>query len=427
MSSSLAHRTLMDSFGIIAEYVSSSAADEPAQFVLDLARCWKERGGTVAGKPRHSDRYLDDLLRALGTPIKSLTPKLVGRTHLKPADAGVLLRLFLSHWDYVGHQSGEIAARSADLYRPMLSDQEIERVCDYVADRISTVGPESRNEAERAAELSPSGQDTYDLIATEFQKSSALFTVGAGQTLLVARPELALIGFRDVVNRFWRIDKADGQDRILIWILDLGRQDFDDFESRSRFMNVEALISRFKALKRFKESVTESRWSWLQSKTVIVLHDTHGGRPDVPWLPTFDPNHVLFSAIPPRWAGSPEFLALYGTERLHETNYTIFLRKSAESSLKDAENYELRYFGNALLKSDEKGGRQPRGLQLNAPGRSYTEALGTVFVAATHILGLRSAPGGLSIDEMKINPAHAVEKLRHHGFLLLRLDEFMRF
>jgi hypothetical protein len=426
MSSSLAHGNPMDSFGVIAEFVSSSATDKPAQFVLDLAQRWKERGGTVAGKPRHSDRYLDDLLRALGTPIKSLTPKLVGRTHLKPADAGMLVRLFLSHWDYVGHRSGH-GARSADLYRPMLPDQEIEKVCDYIVQRISTVGPESRNEAERSAELSPSGQDTNDLIATEFKRSSALFSIGAGQTVLVARPELALIGFRDVVTRLWRIHEADSQDRILIWTLDLGRQDFDDPESRSRFMNVEALISRFKALKRFKESVAEARWSWLQSKTVIVLHDTHGGRPEVPWLPTFDPNHVLFSAIPPRWAGSHEFLALYGTERLHETNYTIFLRKSAESSLEDGENYELRYFGHALLKPDEKGSRQPRGLQLNAPGRSYTEALGTVFVAATHTLGLRNAPVGLTIDGMRINPAHAVEKLRHHGFLLLRLDEFMRF
>ena len=35
----------------------------------------------VAGKPRHSDRYLDDLLRGQGTLIKSLTPKLVGRTN----------------------------------------------------------------------------------------------------------------------------------------------------------------------------------------------------------------------------------------------------------------------------------------------------------------------------------------------------------
>src|SRR5262249_4144681 len=144
---------------------SSNAADEPAQFVLDLAHRWKERGGTVAGKPRHSDRYLDDLLRALGTPIKSLTPKLVGRTHLRPADAGVLVRLFLSHWDYVGQRSGQIAARSADLYRSMLPDQEIEKVCDYIVDRISTVGPEARNEAERVAESSPPGQDTNELIA----------------------------------------------------------------------------------------------------------------------------------------------------------------------------------------------------------------------------------------------------------------------
>lgn len=429
MSSSLAHKSLMDSFGIIAEFVSSSPADEPTQFVLDLARRWKERGGIVAGKPRHSDRYLDDLLRGLGTPIKSLTPKLVGRTHLRPADAGVLVRLFLSHWDYVGPRSGEIAARSADLYRPMLSDPEIEGVCDYIADRISTVRPDSTNGVEPATELSASAQDTNDLIAAEFQNSAALFTVGAGQTVLVARPEMALIGFRNLMNRLRLIDEADGQKRILIWIMDLGRQDFDDPESRLRFMNVEALISRFKALKRFKESVTEVRWNWLQSKTIIVLHDTHGGRPNVPWLPTFDPNHVLFSAIPPRWAGSPEFLALYGSERLLETNYTIFLKGAAEGALEDGEssNCELRYFGNALLKSDEKGGRQLKGLQLNPPGRSYTEALGTVFVAAMHILGLRSAPGELSIDGMRINPGHAVEKLRHHGFLLLRLDEFMRF
>jgi hypothetical protein len=30
-------------------------------------------------------------------------------------------------------------------------------------------------------------------------------------------------------------------------------------------------------------------------------------------------------------------------------------------------------------------------------------------------------------EEMKIDSAHAIEKLRHHGFLLLRLDDFMHF
>jgi hypothetical protein len=437
MISVASHESILESLEKIGEFVSSNPADRPAQFVLDLARVWKERGGTVAGKPRHSDRYLDDLLRGLGTPVKSLTPKLAGRTHLRAADAGVLVHLFLSHWDYIGDpNSGEIGARSADLYRALLADAEIEAVCGYVENRIFSVGPEARNGVESATELSLPGQDTNDLIAAEFQKSVALFSVGAGQTMLVPRPELALTLFRDVVNRLWAHDEADDEGRILVWTLDLGRQDFEDPESRLRFMNVEALISRFKALKQFKEGVTEARWNWLRSRTLIVLHDTRSGRPEVPWLPAFDPHHVLFSAIPPRWAASPEFRTLYGNERLHETNYTIFLRKSAEDTFArgqpsnevsaiGGQKYELQYFGHALL-TDEKGGRQPRGLQLIEPGRSYTEALGTVFIAATYVLGLRSAPAELSIDGMKIDPAHAIEKLRHHGFRLLGLDEFVR-
>jgi hypothetical protein len=428
MISVASYESILESLEKIGQYVSSNPADKPAQFVLELARAWKERGSTVAGKPRHSDRYLDDLLRGLGTPVRSLTPKLAGRTQLRPADAGVLVHLFLSHWNYIGDpNSSEIGARSAELYTPLLADAEIEGVCGYVENQIFSVGPEGRDGVEAATGASLPGQDTNDLIAAEFQKSVALFTVGAGQTVLPPRLELALLGFRDVVNRLWALDETDDEGRILVWTLDLGRQDFEDLESRLRFMNVEALISRFKALKQFKESATEARWNWLRSRTLIVLHDTRSGRPEVPWLPAFDPHHVLFSAIPPRWAGTPAFHTLYGNERLQETSYSIFLRKSGENApaREHLSKYELRYFGHALL-TDEKGDRQPRGLQLIEPGRSYTEALGTVFVAAIHVLGLRSAPAELSIDGMKIDPAHAVEKLRHHGFRLLGLDEFMR-
>ena len=88
-------------------------------------------------------------------------------------------------------------------------------------------------------------------------------------------------------------------------------------------------------------------------------------------------------------------------------------------------SYALRYFGNALLKSDETGELEFRSVELNAPGAAYVEALGTVFAAAAQTLGLRSAFAELSIDGMKIDAAHAIEKLRHHGFLLLRLNEFM--
>jgi hypothetical protein len=46
---------------------------------------------------------------------------------------------------------------------------------------------------------------------------------------------------------------------LLVWTLELGKQDSEDVESRSRFMNAECLMSRFKALKRFKERDTDAR------------------------------------------------------------------------------------------------------------------------------------------------------------------------
>jgi hypothetical protein len=429
------------SLEIIAQLVTTSPTDAPAQFVRDLAHYWKERGGRVAGKPRHSDRYLDDLLRARGTPIKSLIPKLARKTkttNLKPGDADVLVRVFLSHWHYVGDpDSGASAGTSAGLYEPLLSDADIEDVCKYVAERISDLGVEARSGVESKAQStsqSVPGQDTDDLIANEFQDAAVLFFIGAGQMMLVPRPEGALLGFRDLITRLWAIEQRDDKRRILIWALDLGRQDIDDLESRVRFLNVQALVTRFKALKRFRENVSEARWNWLQSRTVIVLHDTRSVQPLVPRLPTFDPNHVLFSAIPPRWAGSPEFRELYGDERLQETNYTISLRRSSEPARQSAgvpshalESFTLRYFGHAVLKSEEKDKREARGLGLKAPGLSYADALGTVFVAAAQMLSLQSVPEELLIDGMRIESAHAIEKLRHHGFLLLRLDEFVNF
>ena len=430
---------VLESLQIIAKHVSASPTEAPVDFVRELAQRWKERGGYLSGKPRHSDRYLDDLLRWQSSLIRSLTPKLVGRTNLKPADADVLVRLFLSHWEYVGDpNSGEITARSSNLYRPLLSDAEIEGVCKYVADRILAVRVEARSEGESVTISALPGQDYFDLIADEFKEAAAYFQVSGGRTVLFAQADKGLAGFREVMNTLWAVDRADARERILIWTVELGRQDFEDPESLTRFMNVQALISRFKALKLFKESVTEARWNWLQSQIMIVLHDTRSVRPEVPRLPAFDPHHVLFNAIPPRWAGSPEFLELYGHERLQQTNYSIFLKRMAEEfpeATKRADNtassehqsYGLRYFGNALLKSGEQGEPEIRGLRLKAPGWSYVEALGTTYLAAAQMLGLRSTPTELWIDGMKIDSTHATEKLRHHGFRLLRLSEFLSF
>jgi hypothetical protein len=269
----------------------------------------------------------------------------------------------------------------------------------------------------------------------EFKQATAFFSVGAGQTMLATRPEL--LGFKELVNEWWKIDRDGSQQRTLIWTLDLGRLDPDDPESRARFMNASALRSRFKALEIFVEPDAEARWEWLQSRTVIVLHDTRRVRPIRPMLPTFDTNHVLFSAIPPRWAGSPEFLALYPRDRLQETTHAVFLKKSNDVSQEGSSSiaetpeqtpsqklsaYELRYFGHAFM---GKNADQPKSVKLGNPGQSYADALGTVFLAATEFLKL---PGHshASIEGMRIDQMHAIEKLNHHGFILLNLDQFMK-
>jgi hypothetical protein len=422
----------------LANYVEVDPTEEPVRFIRDLAQYWKARGGTVAGKPRHSDRYLDVLLRRQGTPIKSLTPKLAGRTQVRPEDAGALIRLFLSHWDFVGRSdSTEGGEGSSDLYEPLLSDDEIGEVTRYVIDRISELARETKGESESTAAPPIPWRSTEEVIATEFKNSIALFSVGPGQSVLVTHPEMALIGFRNITNELWKIDRSDDQERILVWALDLGRQDFEDPESRLRFVNAESLMTRFKALKRFKENDTEARWSWLTSRTVILVHDTRSVRPEMPRLPAFDPHHILFNAIPPRWLRSPEFSLLHGTsfERLHESNYTIFLRRSVIESSEEIDmrderrarqSYNLRYFGHALLEFGQTGQRETKGLELDPLGHSYADALGTVFVAARQMLGLRNASADLLVDGMKIDQAYATEKLRHHGFLLQSIDEFLR-
>jgi hypothetical protein len=76
----------------------ADAATDPEQFVRDVHKGWKEAGGLLSGKPRHSDRFLDDRLKTAKTPVRSLTPKLVGKTRIKVDDAEKLLRFLLGNW-----------------------------------------------------------------------------------------------------------------------------------------------------------------------------------------------------------------------------------------------------------------------------------------------------------------------------------------
>jgi hypothetical protein len=408
------------------EYIEKSApgsnpAADPALFVRTLGRSWKERGGTIGGKRRHSDRQLSELLKSQGTVVKSLTPKLAGKTKFKPSDVSALVRLFLSHWDYLGNSEDGDNSRfvaEGDLYRPMLSDDEIEEVCRYVEHRMSESNANHREEANLVMWPFVNGEDSRELIPARFQDSDAIFTISSKRTLITPEPTTALIGFRNLMNDLFTVDMRDDRTRMLVWILDLGTLDFEDYDARLRFLNVESLMSRFTALKVFKEAIAEARWNWLRSRVVIMLRDLHTFGQKFTGISALAAQHFLFSAIPSDWARSSEFHALCGNnfEHLDEQTYSVFLTRSAD-------HCHFRYFAHGLFLPDDGGDRQLRGLELPSAGRDYEVAFETVYKAAACALGLDGVLNAFSIDDCKI----AISELRGQGFSLLSLDAFVNF
>jgi hypothetical protein len=394
---------------------NGSLIADHAQFVLALGRLWKDRGGKVAGKLRHSDRQLNELLKKQGTIVRSLTPKLAGKTKLKPDDGTALLRLFLTHWNYMGEGPNEGGVQS-EIYRP-ISNTEIEEVRRQIADWLSEDAPDDKTGADGDAPPQKASVDTTKLIPREFKDSDALFTISTQQTIITAAH--AVVDFKDLLNALFDIDHTDRRGRILVWILDLGALDYADPQASPRFLNVDELASRFRALRLFKEPIAEARWNWLQSRALFVLHEPQVGGHQAAELPALTAHHFLFDAVPTSWAKSSEFRTLYGAqlERLDERNYSIFLNRSAgESSL----GSKLRYFGHAQVMSDGKDERWVHGLELPAPGGDHEIAFETVYAAATYVLRINA-----NLTKLPIDGRHATAALGRLGFSLLRLDEFM--
>jgi hypothetical protein len=72
--------------------------DAPDIYIRQLHRSWKERGGIHLGKPRHSDRYLENALKRNGSPVRALTHKLSGRTRVGAKDGLTLTSFLLCNW-----------------------------------------------------------------------------------------------------------------------------------------------------------------------------------------------------------------------------------------------------------------------------------------------------------------------------------------
>ena len=254
----------------------ASPAEQPAQFVRDLLRQWKEDGGKVAGKPRHSDRYLEDQLSAQGSRVRSLTPKLVGRTNINPADGSVLVCFVLSKWPVPGPDGEDIQ------YKPLLPKVEIDVIADYIEDRLeqppSAIAAQPNESVDGGTKDELPGQPNAELITGLYKDCDALITVAPEQVFVAAGPKTELIGFRNLMDSLRKVEATDQKKRPLIWVLDLGGPSLEDLSTRRKYLNVQQLIVRFKALIHYKGPYSDEIVDWLNSRAAIVLLDTYGER-----------------------------------------------------------------------------------------------------------------------------------------------------
>jgi hypothetical protein len=417
----------MTAFEKLSEKIPSTAdfIGQPDQLTRAVARAWKDAGKTLNGKPRHSDRFLAEQLKAQGAEVKSLTPKLVGKTRLRPEDASILLHYFLSQWPREGTtEDGDVT------YVSLLRSDEIAQIADTVSAQIRelTLAPvPSVSSPVSGTPIYLPGEDIGELLPRYYEQCDALFTVGTERPLVTQHPRTELLGFRNLMNLFQDID-ADGRKRPLIWVLDMGRQVFEesDVESRQRYLGVQALITRFKALRLFEDRHREERWAWLKARAFFIVLDTKFEH--VPGSvrvarPNFLQHQVSFSAIAPIWAMNANFRALYGSnmERLDQRSFSVFFNADGWPN-EQGDTVNRRYFGYAQFtpdptKPDEKVGR---GLELPSPGASYEVAYSTAYAAAVAHLRLEDKMTDLDI------PGHQAQAQLHAlSFRTMGLEEFM--
>ena len=222
--------------------ISSHPEESPSSFVLELHVAWKKRAPKLRdGKPAHSDRQLAEWIIELNDEVKSLTPKLRGRTKLRPEDAGVLVAIFLLLWNHDSSLTGaRVEKVEREQYEPMLPDDEIEIARNYIVNRVSaeqTWGDDSLQSRERV-------RDSSEAILENFEKARVLITLSpqSSSTFIPRDPKNMYRGFRDQVDQLWQIARSSDQPHILIWIFSLGNQTFrDDGGSQARLFDLQSL------------------------------------------------------------------------------------------------------------------------------------------------------------------------------------------
>ena len=402
--------------------------DDAAQYILGVHALWKQEGGKTAdGKPFHSVRYLAEQLKENGAQVKALTSKLVGNTNIKPYDGSALVRYFLSHWPK--KKDGAID------HRPLLSSEEIEAVAAFIETQLLDSGKSMTREEMATsvyAQRSLPGEPIQEVLKRNYKECDVQITVSPEHTLINPEPGKVFVGFRDLMNIFFDVERRTNAKRPLVWILDNGMRSFEDEDSRRKFMNVQQLKIRFVALREFNDRLSVERWRWLESTASFVVLDDRNDRPPVKVsrIPHFSAYDISFNDHAREWIADSGFRTLYGKglEEIKQRTFSVLFNESGDWPSNLEREDQLRYFGFASFNiEDDK--QEARGLELPALSPRYEDGFKAVCAAVKHILGLKkfaSEQAKSHSGEHSIGSGlEAIEQLNSIGYRIYKLEQFL--
>lgn len=402
-------------------------SEKPGEFFRLLYEQWHNNGGKEAGRyDRNSFRKIETEWLIGNEAIKSLYPKLSGKVKLVEKDANLLIDLFLSRWRFSPESTDSSSNR--DGYIPFPCENRIGLRKKLVKALFSKCKSEKRQglflpSLEATRHPDSSTQSISEFVYSSCANSSALIVLSRQRTIIGPDPYIS----QDLMRHFWNIfsffhksDQLNGKnDRILIWVLDIGRRLVEDDSSFFKFYNVGLVTMQMIALANFDTMTAEigiptndwdrliiapdpedrrRRWHWFRERAAIVIQNLRpnefkdfytSDEKEIYSMETMrigvTEDHILPSEVPATWL--QRVRSFYGKriKNLDQGTFGVLIQKSSKN-----ERLNLSYLahGGALSgEAEEVAKRSMMTLDLPSPGRLYDDAMTMLYMASAYKLG----------------------------------------
>lgn len=434
--------------------------DNPGQFLREMYDVWHRMGGKEGGRWRNSIRKMRDEWLTGRNAVPSLHPKLMGRVKVTRSDARSLLDLFLERWriavgDDPAHAitvDGYVAFAARDMRK--LKSTLLSALMKAKTSSNGLKMPEQSNGHDVVEETKRRWVDVEQTL----REANALITLSRHRIAIGSSNVETIKNFWHFLNHLYQSAETETQDRIFIWVIDVGSRTVEQENSFDEFFNAGLLSLQFQAFATFDslndyeehghsrlfprlriaEAVhRDQRWEWLCERTVIVAqnlrHEEFDGLyPDQNMAPNsirlkdigVTAEHILPNKAPREWI--KQLRSLYGRHiEAADATFTVFIKNLQNPSA--TSQRDLRYFAHTPIPEGQKPADDPqpnvahtaRSVELQSPGQDYDDAFRLTYLAARFRLGFgdeRERTEGLT----------ALAYVRRHGFRFLLLKDFLK-